>query len=56
MALLDDRIRTEILSVEGVESIESLDISIDKKTRKCSISFAIIVNEESLEGEVNVNV
>ena len=56
MALLDDRIRTEILSVDGVESIENLDISIDKKTRKCSISFTVIVNEESLEGEVNVNV
>ena len=50
MALLDDRIRTEILSVDGVESIESLDISIDKKTRKCSISFAVIVNEGSLAG------
>lgn len=56
LALLEDRIRTEILSVDGVQSIESVDISVDKATRECVVKFTVVVDSESIDGEVSVNV
>lgn len=55
-SLLEDRIRTEILSVEGVESVESISININKTTRVATIEFVAVADGEIKQGEVNVNV
>lgn len=56
VALLEDRVRTEILSVDGVQSIDSISISIDKPTRICTISFSVVAGSETIEEEVSIDV
>lgn len=56
VALLEDRVRTEILAVDGVKSIESINISIDKPTRVCKIQFTVVAGDEKIEEEVSVDV
>ncbi len=55
-ALLEDRVRTEILTVEGVESVESISIRINKTTREATIKFVVVANGQIGQEEVIVNV
>lgn len=55
-ALLEDRVRTEILTVEGVESVESISIKINKTTREAAIKFVVVANGQIGQEEVTVNV
>lgn len=56
VALLESRIRTEILTVEEVESVDSVSVSIDKATRKATIKFTVTIAGDSESGEVSLNV
>lgn len=53
-SLLEDRLRSEILDVEGVQSVDSIKINIDKSTRVSEIQFSVVAGNESLQGEVTV--
>lgn len=55
-ALIEDRVRTEILSVDGVQTVESISVLIDKPTRKATISFTVVAREQVIDEEVMVNV
>lgn len=55
-ALIEDRIRTEILSVDGVQTIESISVVIDKTTRVATIQFKVVAQEQVINEEVKVNV
>ncbi len=54
--LLEERIREEILSVEEVNEVKSVSISIDTKTRAATITFTVVVNGIQTGGEVEVDV
>ena len=55
-ALIEDRVRTEILSVDGVQAVESISVVIDKPTRVAAIHFTVVANDEIIDEEVKVNV
>lgn len=56
-ALLESRIRKEILTVEEVESVDSVKVSIDKTTRKATILFSVTASDNSIaQGEVKIDV
>lgn len=55
-ALIEDRIRTEILSIDGVQTVESISVVIDKTTRVANIQFKVVAQEEVINEEVKVNV
>lgn len=56
-ALLEDRLRTEILTVEGVASVDNVSVSIDKITRVAKIKFSATSKDGATEtGEVKLNV
>ena len=56
-ALIEDRVRTEILSVDGVQAVESISVTIDKPTRVAAIHFTVVANDNKIiEEEVKVNV
>lgn len=55
-ALIEDRIRTEILSIDGVQTVESISVMIDKTTRVANIQFKVVAQEEVINEEVKVNV
>ncbi|MCD8201901.1 MAG: GPW/gp25 family protein [Clostridia bacterium] len=44
-SLFASRIRKEILSVEGVVSVDSLTVDLDKSTRKCDVSFKCTIED-----------
>ena len=47
-------IRNTVMSVDGVTNVESIDISIDKKTRDATINLDFCTDEETFEEEVNI--
>lgn len=53
-ALLEDRLRTEILTVSGVNTVDNIVIKLDKAERKAKITFS--VNSGTETGEVTLNV
>lgn len=55
-ALIEDRIRTEILSIDGVQTVESISVVIDKTTRVANIQFKVVAQGEVINEEVKVNV
>lgn len=45
-------IRSEIADVDGITSVESVDIDVDNRTRSATISWVAKSNEETLKSEV----
>ncbi len=56
LAIIEDLLRTELLTIERVQSVESIKIKVDNRTRTAAIVFAVTVDNEKLEGEVTVDV
>lgn len=56
VALLESRIRQEILTVDEVVSVDSVSIKIDSTTRKATVKFAATTADGSKSGEVSLNV
>lgn len=52
--LLEEKIREEILSVDEVSEVTSVNIDIDSATRRATISFTAVVGEEEIKEEVEV--
>lgn len=48
-------IRDEVMSVDGVTSVESVDIDVDSKTRCAKIYVAFTAGEDSYKEEVTTN-
>lgn len=55
-SVLEDRIRTEILTVDEVEAVNNVSISIDRNTRIADITFSITSGGEEKSGEVEISV
>lgn len=47
-------LRDQILSVEGITGVESLQVSVDTSTRRMVATFKAITTEESIESEVEL--
>jgi len=45
-------IRAEILAVDGVDSVRSIDISVDTVKRNAAISFVVLIGNEDYRDEV----
>lgn len=43
-----------IQAVEGVETVEEVDVDVDEETRTATISFSAITNDGEVEEEVDV--
>lgn len=56
LAIIEDLLRTELLTIERVQFVESIKIKVDNITRTAAIAFAVTVDNEKLEGEVTVDV
>jgi len=54
--LIEERIKEEILTVEEVQEVTSVNIDVNTVTRKAVITFTAIINGEEQNGEVNLNV
>lgn len=55
-ALLESRIRKEILTVDEVLTVDSVSVSINKATRKATVTFTVTIEEGSESGEVTIDV
>jgi len=55
-SVLEDRIRTEILTIDEVEAVNSVSVSINRNTRTASVSFSVTSNNNEESGEVEINV
>ena len=56
LAIIEDLLRTELLTIERVQSVESIKIKVDNRTRTAAIVCAVTVDNEKREGEVPVDV
>lgn len=52
---IDQLIREQILSVDGVEEVESLTLQVDNETREAHILFTAKTAEGSIRDEVYLN-
>lgn len=56
VALLESRIRKEILTVDEVVSVDSVSVGIDSETRKATVKFTATTTDGTKSGEVSLNV
>jgi hypothetical protein len=55
LPIIEDLIRSEILKVDEVDSVEDITITIDSQKRSAKITFTVVVDGDSEEGEVLLN-
>lgn len=48
-------IRETVMSVEGVNNVEEITISVDRKTRDAAISFTFTTDEDTYREEVTIH-
>lgn len=54
--LIEGRIKEEILTIDEVQEVSSVKVTINKETRRAAISFTAIVNGQETNGEVQIDV
>lgn len=56
LTLLEDRIRREILTVDEVVSVESVNVAVDANERKATVRFVALTDKETIQEEVMLDV
>ena len=54
--LFESMIREKIFEVDEVSEVKNVDIDIDPKTRKATITFTALTDQETINEEVILNV
>ena len=47
-------VRAQIIAVDGVDSVQSIDISVDKITRSALISYVVHIGNDNFKDEVRI--